>query len=128
MGGHDAIADREAGHAGARLDHVAHDLVAEHGGPARLRRDDLGDVGAAQAAAAHAQEQLAGAHGRSRPVAGRDASAAVEDRGLHAGAPLRRSRAPAQQRSAMATLRRAGTVIRSPKTAKRRRSISSSSA
>ena len=128
VGDHDTIAHIEAGPARPGLDDVADHLVAEDRRAARRGRRDLRDIGAAQPAAAHPQQQLAGANGRPRQLDGNDAASGLDHRGPHAALPSRRSRAAAQRRSAMPTLRRADSVMRSPKTWKRRASISSSSA
>ena len=128
--GHDAVADAEAAHAVARLDHVADDLVAEHGGNARARIGELGDVRAAEPAAAQAQQQLAGAGGGTGDVGGRQTPTAVQDDRPHASLPLGRTASMPfiQQRTAMAALRGAESVTRSSKTRNRRASISASSA
>ena len=123
--GHHPVADREAAHALAGLDHVADHLVTEHGGNARAGIGELGDVRAAQPAAAQPQQQLPGAGGRTRHVRRGQAPRALKDNGPHATRP---SRPLIQQRSAMAALRRAGSATRSSKTRKRRASISPSSA
>ena len=69
---------------------------------------------------------------RPGPLFGGEPSAAAVDGGPHAarppGEPPEPNRAAAQQRNAIATLRPVGTVMRSPKTWKRRASISASSA
>src|SRR5439155_3459545 len=78
-----AVADAESMHAGARLDDVTDQLVTEDRRGLGLWSHDLCDVGAAQAAAAQAQQQLAGADRRPWPVLGRDAALATEDGGLH---------------------------------------------
>ena len=126
-----AVADRVARHAGAERGHLAHDFVTEDRGHAGRGVDDLRDVGAAEPAALQAHEDLAGTDRGYRPVLGDQPTAATIDGGLHAAhvpTPAWPSRADAQQRNAMATLRVVGTVIRSPKTWNRRASISSSRA
>src|SRR5437773_1822013 len=128
---HHPVAEGVARHAGAEGRHLAHDLVTQDRGPAGRRVDDLRDVGAAEPAALQAQEDLARTDRGYRPVLGDQPTAATIDGGLHAAhvpTPAWPSRADAQQRNAMATLRVVGTVIRSPKTWNRRGSISSSRA
>jgi len=66
VGDDQTIAGREAPHSGAELHHLPHDLVAENGRLGR-GRVDLQDIGAAEPAAAHSQQELAGA-GRGRTI------------------------------------------------------------
>ena len=122
MGDHEPVAGREAPHPRPDLHDLPHHLVAEDGRPGR-GRVDLEDVGAAEPAAAHAQQELARARGGHRPLAQLD-GARVADRGLHEAA----RRAPSQQRKAMARRRGVDRVTRRAKTSKRRASMARSSA
>ena len=86
--GHDQpVAGREAPDARAHLDHVAHDLVPQHRRGGR-GRGDLEEVGAAEPAAAHPQEELARAGRGLGPLAQLD-DAAGADRGFHGRVVIR---------------------------------------
>src|SRR5205814_8507352 len=95
----------------------------------RADRDELVEAGDAKPAAAQPQQRLTGADDRTRPALQAEPARLAQHRRFHAARHLGpRSRAPAQQRSAIATLRRVGTVMRSPKTRNRPASIPSRSA
>lgn len=118
MSGDGAVADGKSLDAGPDLRDVTHHLVAEHQGP-RDRTGKLGDVRATEPAAPQAEQELSRTDRGTRPLLDLEPLAA-EDRGPHTARPGQAatvpSRAAVQQRSAIAILRRAGTVTRSPNT------------
>ena len=101
-----AIAGREAPHAGADLHDLAHHLVAEHGRLGR-GRVDLQDVGAAEPAAAHAQQELAGARRGRRADSRSSMPPATQTAACHE--VVRRAREPAADRDREAARRRTGS-------------------
>jgi len=124
VGHDDAVPHREPLDAGADLRDLAHDLVAEDGGR-RVVDEDLGDIRAAEATAAEPQQELARADLGSGPLPRRHAVASVVDGRPHAATPIRVS---AHVRSAITSLRAAGSDTRWPKTRNRRASSSPKSA
>ena len=83
--GHDhALADAESRDGGAHRDHLAHHLVAEDGGRPRVGAQDLQDVRAAEATAAHPHEQLARPRDGLGPVAQLEVAWPPVHRRLHA--------------------------------------------
>jgi hypothetical protein len=98
---------------------------------ARPRLPNLQDVGAAETAASKTQQDFSGPADGARPLFDGQVLAA-EDRGSHAAISGHDATDPRcaaiQQRSAIATLRPAGTVTRSPSTRNRPASMRRSSA
>jgi hypothetical protein len=98
---------------------------------ARSRPPNLEDVGAAETAASETQQDFSGPDRGARPLFDGQLLAA-EDGGSHAAISGHDATDPrcaaVQQRSAIATLRPAGTVTRSSSTRNRRASMRRSSA
>ena len=99
--------------------------------PMLVEFPNLEDIGAAETAAPETQQDFSGPDGRARPLFDGQVLAA-EDRGPHAAVSGHDTTDPrcaaVQQRSAIATLRPAGTVTRSSSTGNRRASMRRSSA
>src|SRR5207302_10995540 len=98
--------------------------VGEAGGR-RLFVEGLGDIRPAEAAAAEPKQELARADLGDGPLPRRHAVASVVDGRPHAATPIRVS---AHVRSAITSLRAAGSDTRWPKTRNRRASSSPKSA
>src|SRR4029453_9583156 len=100
VGRHDAIADREAGYAGAERRHLADHLVAEYRRDLRRGITELGDIRAAETAALEPQQRLTRTDGRPGPVLGGEVGGARVDRGPHAAraAVAEPDRRPAAER------------------------------
>src|SRR5262249_34160494 len=112
--GHDTVAADDVVHAGPDLDDVADHLVTEDGGRLGVRRDDLGDVGAAETAPAQAQQQLTRADRWPRPVFGHNPAVAPEDGRLHARSALTRPLRGGRSSSTGAQWRSCGGPAASP--------------